>query len=64
MRHLPLETAPSPEGHATSHARDAISPAGDLLESPNFGICDTTRKENEKYAKDISFDRAVQAAQN
>jgi hypothetical protein len=32
----------SPEVNAASPARDAESPAGDLLASPNFGICDTT----------------------
>ncbi len=33
----------SPEGDTASHAEDAVSPAGALLVSPNFGICDTTR---------------------
>jgi hypothetical protein len=29
-------------GDAASLAGDAVSPAGDLLASPNFGICGTT----------------------
>jgi hypothetical protein len=36
MIHLQWETTASPEG-------DAASPAGDLLASPDFGICDTTQ---------------------
>jgi hypothetical protein len=39
MIHLQWETTAPPEGDA---AGDAVSPAGDLLVSPNFGICDTT----------------------
>jgi hypothetical protein len=35
MIHLQWETTASPEG-------DAVSPARDLLASPNFGICDAT----------------------
>jgi hypothetical protein len=35
MIHLQWETTASPE-------RDAASPEGGLLASPNFGICDTT----------------------
>jgi len=31
----------------TSPAGDAVSPEGDLLASPNFGICDTTLDEIE-----------------
>jgi hypothetical protein len=42
MIHLQWETTASPEGNAASLAGDAVSPAGDLLASPNFGICDTT----------------------
>jgi hypothetical protein len=42
MIHLQLETTASPERDAASPAEDAASPEGDLLASPNFGICDTT----------------------
>ncbi len=41
--HLQWETSLSPEWEAATPARDAVSPEGDLLVSPNFGICDTTR---------------------
>ncbi len=37
MINLQWETTASSEG-------DSASPAGDLLASPNFGICNTTRK--------------------
>jgi hypothetical protein len=40
MIHLQWETTASPE---RDPAGDAISPEGDLLASPNFGICDTTQ---------------------
>jgi hypothetical protein len=40
MIHLQWETTASPERDA---AGDAVSPEGDLLASPNFGICDTTQ---------------------
>ncbi len=53
MIHLQWETTACPEGAAASPegaaaspegdaAGDAVSPTGDLLASPNFGICDTT----------------------
>jgi hypothetical protein len=42
MIHLQWETTASPERDAASPAEDAVSPEGDLLASPNFGICDTT----------------------
>jgi hypothetical protein len=42
MIHLQWETTAPPEGDAASPAEDAVSPSGDLLASPNFGICDTT----------------------
>jgi hypothetical protein len=48
MIHLQWETTASPEGGAGSPARDAVSPTGDLLASPNFGICDTTHKDDQK----------------
>jgi hypothetical protein len=41
-RHLQSETIPSPERDAASPKGVAVSPVGDLLASPNFGICDTT----------------------
>jgi hypothetical protein len=31
-------------GDAAFPAGDAVSPTGDLLASPNFGICDTTHR--------------------
>jgi len=40
MIHLQWETTAAPERDA---AGDAVSPEGDLLASPNYGICDTTR---------------------
>ncbi len=43
MIHLQWKTTASPEGDAASPAEDPVSPAGDLLASPNFGICDTTQ---------------------
>ncbi len=43
MIHLRWETTASPERDSASPARDAVSPEGDLLASPNFGICDTTQ---------------------
>jgi hypothetical protein len=42
MIHLQWETTASAERDAASLAGDAVSPEGDLLPSPNFGICDTT----------------------
>jgi len=39
----PVGTTASPKRDAASLVGDAVSPAGDLLASPNFGICDTTR---------------------
>jgi hypothetical protein len=44
MTHLQWETTASPEEDAASPVRDAVSPTGDLLASPNFGICDTTQQ--------------------
>jgi len=43
MIHLQWETTASPAG-------DAVSPAGDLLASPNFGICDITQTKRELMA--------------
>jgi hypothetical protein len=40
MIHLQWETTASPEG-------DAVSPTGDLLASPNFGICDTAHLRSD-----------------
>jgi hypothetical protein len=42
MIHLHWETTTTLKGDAASPARDVISAAGDLLVSPNFGICDAT----------------------
>ncbi len=38
---LQWETTASLERDAASPAGDVVSPEGDLLASPNFGICDT-----------------------
>jgi hypothetical protein len=45
MIHLLWETTASPAG-------DAVSPEGDLLASPNFGICDTTHINYPKIKLD------------
>ncbi len=58
MIHLQWETTASPEIDAASLAGDAVSPEGDLLASPNFGICDTTRW-GQGYVSP-SFDRTVE----
>jgi len=42
MIYLQWEATTSPERDAASPAGYAVSPDGDLLASPNFGICDTT----------------------
>jgi len=39
---LQWETTASPERDAAFPAGDAVSPEGDMLAYPNFGICDTT----------------------
>jgi hypothetical protein len=43
MIHPQWTTTASPEEDAASPAGDVVSLTGDLLASPNFGICDTTR---------------------
>jgi hypothetical protein len=40
--HFQWETTTSQERDAASPTGDAVYPEGDLLASPNFGICDTT----------------------
>jgi hypothetical protein len=43
MIYLQWETTTSLERDAASPEGYAVSPEGDLLASPNFGICDTTQ---------------------
>jgi hypothetical protein len=57
MIHLQWETTTSPERDAASSAGDAVSPEGDLLASPNFGICDTTSPLSTKNVSCSSFSR-------
>jgi hypothetical protein len=47
MIDLHEETTASPEGGAASSAGDTVSPTGDLLASPNFGICDSTHSHRK-----------------
>jgi hypothetical protein len=47
MIHLQWETTASPP-------KDAVSPVGDFLASPKFGICDTTPFSNE-IMKQVEF---------
>jgi hypothetical protein len=56
MIHLQWETTASPE-------RDVMSPAGDLLASPNFGICDTTH-QILKSLNNIVIDSFYQSKKN
>ncbi len=45
MSHIPhLGDAASPAVDVDVSAGDALSPAGDFLASPNFGICNTAQK--------------------
>jgi hypothetical protein len=44
MIHLQWETTASQERDTASLTGDAVYSEGDLLASPNFGICDTTHK--------------------
>jgi hypothetical protein len=48
MIHLQWEMTVSHEGDAASPTGHAVSPAGDLLASSNFGICDITHRTQKE----------------
>jgi hypothetical protein len=45
-------------------AGDAVSPAGDLLASPNFGICDTTQYASKSSSSGSSIFEECERKQN